>query len=40
VHLPLGRFVQSFLDARLSIEHFEELERREVPNTLALRCRR
>jgi SAM-dependent methyltransferase len=40
VHLPLGRFVQSFLDAGLSIERFEELERREFPNTLALRCRR
>jgi SAM-dependent methyltransferase len=40
VHLPLGNFVQSFLDAGLRIEHFEELERREVPNTLALRCRR
>jgi SAM-dependent methyltransferase len=40
VHLPLGRFVQSFLEAGLGIEHFEELDRREVPNTLALRCRR
>jgi SAM-dependent methyltransferase len=40
VHLPLGRFLQSFLDAGLTIERFEELERREFPNTLALRCRR
>jgi SAM-dependent methyltransferase len=40
VHIPLGSFLQSFLDAGLRIEQFEELERREVPNTLALRCRR
>jgi SAM-dependent methyltransferase len=40
VHLPLGRFVQSFLDAGFNIERFEELERRDYPNALALRCRR
>jgi SAM-dependent methyltransferase len=40
VHLPLGRFVQSFLDVSLRFEHFEELERREFPYVVALRCRR
>jgi SAM-dependent methyltransferase len=40
VHLPLGRFVQSFLDVSLQFEHFEELERREFPYMVALRCRR
>ena len=40
VHIPLGRFVQSFLDAGLALERFEELERREYPYTIALRCRR
>jgi SAM-dependent methyltransferase len=40
VHLPLGRFVQSFLDVSLHFEHFEELERREFPYMVALRCRR
>jgi SAM-dependent methyltransferase len=40
VHLPLGFFVQSFLDAGLRIEHFEELQTREYPYTVALRCRR
>jgi SAM-dependent methyltransferase len=40
VHLPLGLFIQSFLDAKLRLEHFEELERREYPYTVALRCRR
>jgi len=40
VHLPLGLFIQSFLDAELRLEHFEELERREYPYTVALRCRR
>jgi SAM-dependent methyltransferase len=40
VHIPLGRFIQSFLDAGLTLEHFEELERREYPYTIALRCRR
>jgi SAM-dependent methyltransferase len=40
VHIPLGVFIQSFLDAGLVIEHFEELERREYPYTVALRCRK
>ncbi len=40
VHLPLGRFVQSFLAAGLTLESFEELDRREYPYTVALRCRR
>jgi len=40
VHLPLGSFIQSFLEAGFTIEHFEELDRSEFPNTLALRCRR
>jgi SAM-dependent methyltransferase len=40
VHLPLGRFLQSFLDASLQLEQFEELARREFPYTIALRCRR
>jgi len=40
VHLPLGHFVQSFLDAGLRLEHFEEVETREYPYILALRCRR
>ena len=40
VHLPLGRFMQSFLDTGLTLESFEELERREYPYTVALRCRR
>jgi SAM-dependent methyltransferase len=40
VHLPLGLFIQSFLDAELRLEHFEELERREYPYAVALRCRR
>jgi SAM-dependent methyltransferase len=40
VHLPLGLFLESFLAAGLTFERFEELERREYPKTLALRCRR
>ena len=40
VHLPLGRFIQSFLDAGLGLEHFEEVETREYPYIVALRCRR
>ena len=40
VHLPLGVFVQSFLDAGLRLECFEELRTREYPYTVALRCRR
>jgi SAM-dependent methyltransferase len=44
VHLPLGRFLQSFLDAELTLERFEEsdpqAEGREYPHWLALRARR
>jgi SAM-dependent methyltransferase len=39
-HLPLGLFVQSFLDAGFAIERFEELGSREFPYEIALRCRR
>jgi SAM-dependent methyltransferase len=39
-HLPLGPFVQAFLDAGFRIEGFEELGSREYPYELALRCRR
>jgi len=39
-HLPLGQFVQSFLDAGFRLERFEELKTREYPSTVALRCRR
>jgi SAM-dependent methyltransferase len=39
-HLPLGLFLQSFLDAGFAIEHFEELGAREFPYEVALRCRR
>ncbi len=40
VHLPLGLFVQSFLDAGFQLERFEELQTREYPYTVALRCSR
>jgi SAM-dependent methyltransferase len=42
VHLTLGSFIQSFLDADLSLEGFEELEleRRPYPFAVALRWRR
>ena len=39
-HLPLGLFVQSFLDAGFAIERFEELGSREYPYVVALHCRR
>jgi SAM-dependent methyltransferase len=39
-HLPLGLFLQAFLDAGFTIEHFEELGSREFPYVVALRCRR
>jgi SAM-dependent methyltransferase len=39
-HLPLGLFVQSFLDANFQIHRFEELGSREYPYVVALRCRR
>jgi len=40
MHLPLGRFLQAFLDVGLRIERFEELEGREYPYMVALLCRR
>ena len=39
-HLPLGLFVQSFLDAGFQIHCFEELGSREYPYVVALHCRR
>jgi SAM-dependent methyltransferase len=39
-HLPLGLFVQSFLDAGFDIRRFEELGIREYPYVVALQCRR
>jgi SAM-dependent methyltransferase len=39
-HLPLGLFVQSFLDAGFEIRGFEELGSREYPYVVALHCRR
>ena len=39
-HLPLGLFVQTFLDAGLQLERIEEPEEREYPFGLALRWRR
>ena len=42
VHLTLGGFLQSFLDAGLALEHFEELEleNRPYPFAVVLRWRR
>jgi SAM-dependent methyltransferase len=40
VHLPLGQFLQAFLDVGLTLERFEELAHRPYPFTVALRCRR
>jgi SAM-dependent methyltransferase len=40
VHLPLGPFLQAFLDAGLRLEHFEELENHPYPFAVALRWRR
>ena len=40
VHLTLGTFVRSFLDAGLTLEHFEELDDRPYPFSIALRWRR
>jgi SAM-dependent methyltransferase len=37
-HLPLGLFLQSFLDAGLSLEHVEEPGGRDYPVPLALRA--
>lgn len=39
-HLPLGSFVQSFLDAGLVLEAFHEPADREYPYKLAMRWRR
>jgi ubiquinone/menaquinone biosynthesis C-methylase UbiE len=40
VHLPLGLFLQAFLDAGFTLEHFEEPEDREYPFMVALRARK
>jgi SAM-dependent methyltransferase len=40
IHLPLGEFLQTFLDAGLVVERVEEPERREYPVAIALRARR
>jgi SAM-dependent methyltransferase len=40
IHLPLGLFLQAFLDSGFSIERFEELGADEYPYVVALRCRR
>ncbi len=42
VHVPLGAFVQAFLDSGFRIERFEEpaSAEREYPHLVALRCRR
>ncbi|HEU5216619.1 MAG TPA: hypothetical protein VFU30_13875, partial [Gaiellaceae bacterium] len=39
-HLPLGRFLQTFIDAGLRLESVEESGDREYPFGLALRWRR
>jgi ubiquinone/menaquinone biosynthesis C-methylase UbiE len=39
-HIPLGRFLQSFLDAGFRFEHIQEPEGRDYPYMLALRLRR
>ena len=39
-HMPLGRFLQSFLDAGFRFEHVEEPEDREYPYMIALVLRR
>jgi ubiquinone/menaquinone biosynthesis C-methylase UbiE len=39
-HLPLGGFIQAFLDRGLRLERFEELGPREYPYVIALLCRR
>jgi SAM-dependent methyltransferase len=38
-HLPLGLFVQAFIDAGFQVEALEELGAREYPYEIALRCR-
>ena len=39
-HMPLGLFVQGFLDAGFALERFEEPEGRDYPHVVALRARR
>jgi SAM-dependent methyltransferase len=39
-HVPLGPFVQAFLDAGFTLERFEEPETGEYPYVVALECRR
>ena len=39
-HLPLGRFLQAFLEAPLTLERLEEPEGRDYPHVVALRARR
>jgi SAM-dependent methyltransferase len=39
-HLPLGLFVQAFLDAGFVLEHVEEPDDREYPKMLAIRAHR
>jgi SAM-dependent methyltransferase len=39
-HLPLGLFLQAFLDEGFELERFEELGSEDYPHVLALRCRR
>ena len=40
VHIPLGLFLQTFLDAGLRLEHIEEPDAREYAYSLAMRWRR
>ncbi len=40
IHIPLARFLQSFLDAGFGFEHVEEPEGRDYPYMLALRLGR
>jgi SAM-dependent methyltransferase len=37
-HLPLGLFLQAFLEAGFEIKRFEELGLREYPHSVALQC--
>jgi SAM-dependent methyltransferase len=39
-HIPLGHFLQAFLDAGFQLQHIEEPEGRDYPYMLALRLRR
>jgi SAM-dependent methyltransferase len=39
IHLPLGLFLQTFVDAGFRLEHFEESDTREYPHMVAMRCR-